>query len=202
MTKKNHDKNDKYWKFAGSPWKSQAMWWSWIRSSLRRGSNRHPAKIAKLNAERIKIPNPNPASAKRFPEVWGAQCACCSGIFPLSGGKKEGKQKTTIQVDHKIESGSLKDQSDLQRFVERMYCVSPDDLELLCSVCNKTKDLSVKLGVSFKEAECERDAIAIVKEKSDKSWLLDRNILPASAQANRRKQIVEQLKKERGIETI
>lgn len=199
MTKKKQNKYEHYWKYPGSIWKTESAWWSWIRSSLRKSWNRHPVKIAKLNAERMKIPNPNASSAKRFPEVWGGKCSCCSGIFPLSSGKKEGKQKTTIQVDHIKASGSLSDVAHLQGFVERLFVVSLDDVRLICSVCNKTLDLAQKLCITFEEAQCEKEAIQIVKDKEDKVWLLERNILPASAQINRRRQIVEQLKKERNL---
>ena len=199
MTRKKTYKYEKYWNFPGSIWKTESAWFSWIRSSIRKSWNRHPCKIAKLNAERIKIPNPNPKGATRFPEVWGGKCSCCGGVYPLSASKKEGRSKVVIQVDHILESGSLTDVSHLQRFVERLFVVSPDDLQLICSVCNKVKDYAARNNMTFEEAKLEKGAKAIVDAKEDKQFLLDRDILPASAQANRRRQVFEQLKKEAGL---
>ena len=69
----------------------------------------------------------------------------------------------------------------------------------ICSVCNKVKDYAARNSMTFEEAKLEKEAKAIVDAKEDKQFLLDRDILPASAQANRRKQVLEQLKKERGL---
>ena len=195
--KSDPGKWDKYWKYEGSIWKSESAWFSWIRSTLRRGWNRNPTKIAKLKKELIQIPNPNPKSATRFPTVKGGKCSCCSGVFPMSGGKKEGKHKVTIQVDHLEPSGSLRDVSHFQGFVERLFCVGLDDLALICSVCNKTKDLAWKKGISFEQATAERQAIALQKEKKDVEWLAERGLSGKNATV-RRKMIVEQIMKESG----
>ena len=61
------------------------------------------------------------------------------------------------------------------------------------------KDYAARNSMTFEEAKLEKEAKAIVDAKEDKQFLLDRDILPASAQANRRKQVLEQLKKERGL---
>lgn len=189
------------WNWPGSPWKTRASWMNWLRGSIRKVWSRHPVKIAKLSSSRYKITNPNEASAKRFPTVWGADCACCGGTFPLSGGKKEGKQKVTMQVDHINAAGTFSDVRDFQGFFERMFCVGIDDLRLVCTDCNKTLALGDRFGWDYDRAKLERKAIEIVKAKTEKSWLLERGIIPASAQANRRKQVVEKLLEERnGLE--
>ena len=188
-------KNEQYWNYEGSIWKSESAWFSWIRSALRRSWNRHPTKIAKLKKELIQIPNPNPKSSTRFPTVKGGKCSCCGGVFPLSGGKKEGKHKVTIQVDHLEPAGSLRDIKHLQGFVERLFCVGLEDLALICSVCNKTKDYAQKSGLSFKEAKIEKEAIEIQKQKKDVQWLKDNGLIPAKNAALRRKQLVEAMTK-------
>lgn len=191
MTKKDYKK---CWG-PSTPWKTESAWLGWLRGGIRRVWNKHPLKIAFIQHARIKIANPNPISAKRFPEIWGGKCACCGGIFPLSGGKKEGKQRITLQVDHKHPAGSLRKIEDIQSFFVNMLCITLDDLQFACTECNKTRSLADKLGISFEEADANRQAIQIIKDKQDKLWLLDHNILPASAQANRRKQIVEAILK-------
>lgn len=163
---------------------------------MRRSWNRHPLKIAFLRSVRKQIPNPNTSSAKRFPTVWGADCACCGGTFALSGGKAEGKKATKIQVDHKVPAGSFIHVRDIQGFYERLMCVGLDDLQAVCDVCNKTLSLGERLGVSFNRAKAEREAIDIVKAKTDKEWLEQHRVTPAKAQANRRKQIADILEEE------
>lgn len=199
MTKKKKDKYEKYWKYDGSRFKSDSQWFAFLRSNLRKGWNTHFMKLEKLKQVKKKIPNPNPKSAARFPEVFGADCEICGKTCSLSSGKKEAKNKDYIVIDHKTPAGRFSEIEHVQSFFTRMFCVTINDLRAICTTCNSTLALGDKLGVSFKEAECERDAIQIVKDKQEKSWLLERNILPASAQANRRKQIVEQLKKERNL---
>lgn len=194
MAKKN--KYEHFWKFTGSPWKTESAWFGYIRSALRKVWKNHPRKINFLNTKRKRIPNPNPKSSTRFPEIWGGVCECCQGEFPLSAGKKEGKQKVTLQVDHLTPAGSLIDVKDIQQFFENLILVTEADLRLICTDCHKSVTLAERLGISFEEAKCEKEAISIIKEKQDKIWLLDRGIMPASSQANRRKQITAKLREE------
>ena len=199
MSKKNPDKYEKYWKYPGSRFKSDSQWFAFLRSNLRKGWNTHFMKLEKLKQVKKKIPNPNPKSAARFPEVLGADCELCGKTCSLSAGKKEAKNKDYIVIDHIKPSGAFNEIEHIQKFFERMFCVTIDDLRAVCTTCNSTLALADKQGISFEEAKCSKDAKAIVDAKEEKQWLLDRNILPASAQANRRRQIVEQLKKERGL---
>lgn len=199
MTKKKKDKYEKYWKYEGSRFKSDSQWFSFLRSNLRKGWNTHFMKLEKLKQVKKKIPNPNPKSATRFPEVFGAECEICSCTYPLSAGKKEARNKDYIVIDHIHAAGAFNEIEHVQKFFERMFCVTLDDLRAVCTSCNSTLAYADKQGISFEEAKCEKEAKAIVDAKEEKQWLLERNILPTSAQANRRKQIVEQLKKERNL---
>lgn len=198
MGKKRSGKYEHYWNYEGSIWKSESAWFSWIRSALRRSWNHHPTKIAKLKKELIQIPNPNPKSSARFPTVKGGKCSCCGGVFPLSSGKKEGRHKVTIQVDHLEPAGSLRDIKHLQGFVERLFCVGLEDLALICSVCNKTKDYAWKTGLSFEEARAEKSAIELQKTKKDVQFLESVGIVPGKNATIRRKQLVEYFMKESG----
>lgn len=186
-------KYDHCWKWEGSPWKSESAWYGWLRGSMRRAWNKHPLKIAFLRHVRRLIDNPNPTSAKRFPQVWGADCECCGGTFALSGGKREGGKAAKIQVDHRNAAGTFTKVQDIQKFYERLMCIGIEDLRAVCDVCNKTLALAESKGWTFERASAERKAIEIIKLKQDKQWLQDHGINPASAQANRRKQIVEKI---------
>lgn len=194
--KSDLDEYDIYWNFAGSPWKSRSAWMGWIRSVLRRAWSRHPRKVAFVKKHRVKIDNPNPSSATRFPTVWGAQCACCRELVPLSGGKKESGKKVA-QIDHILPSGSLKNIKDVQGFFERLMLITDDSLRFLCNVCNKDYALSEKLGISVEQAKAERFAISLQKEKKDVEWLAERGLFGKNATV-RRKMIVEQIMKESG----
>ena len=199
MTRKKQNKYEKFWKYEGSRFKSDAQWFSFLRSNLRKGWNTHFMKLEKLKQVKKKIPNPNPKSATRFPEVFGADCEICGKTCALSAGKKESRNKDYIVIDHKIPAKAFSDISHVQGFFERLFLVTVDDLRAVCTSCNSTLAYADKYGISFEEAKLEKEAKAIVDAKEDKQFLLDRNILPASAQANRRKQVLEQLKKERGL---
>lgn len=57
------------------------------------------------------------------------QCAKCKGWFL---GKN-------VDVDHKIEAGSLKSFDDLGTFAERLFCEDPEGYQVLCKT-QKGKD--------------------------------------------------------------
>ena len=120
----------------------------------------------------------------------------CKGYFPLSGGKKEGKAKNKIQVDHKNPAGTFRDVSDFQGFFERMFCVGLDDLRLVCSDCNKLLAYADKYKIPLAHAKAEKEAIAICKSKTDKEWLTAKGVIPAGSAPKRRKQIADILKEE------
>lgn len=182
---------DKYWNWPNSPWKSGSAFMSYLRSALRRAWLRNPAKIEKIRQGKIKIPNPNPKSAVRFPEVQGAICECCGGKFPLSGGKKEAKNKDFIVVDHRHPAGEFKEPKDFQKFFTGLLLITPEDLRLLCTTCNADYLYVQKNGGTLKGAKAEREAIALQKEKKDVEWLKEKGVTPGKNATVRRKQIVE-----------
>ena len=99
---------------------TEAKFWAFIRSSLRRAWNKWPPKYNVLNdARRI-------VEGKRHKYEY--QCASCGEWF-------KGKE---VQVDHRIDAGSLKDYNDLPGFVERLF-VGEDKLDVLCSPCHAEK---------------------------------------------------------------
>lgn len=170
------------WLLYPSIWKTKSAYLSWIRGGIRRSLwNRHPIKIAVLNEQRYKIPNPNPKG--KVKEVWGAECYICHNEFVL----KE------IEVDHIQGNHSLNDVSDIQKFVESIVMVKKEDLALVCKGCHKCKSMAEKQGISFEEALIEKKIIAIMKEKQDSKWLKDNGVVPASNAAGRRKQIKQRM---------
>lgn len=104
---------------AGGTW-TEARFWSFLRSALRRAFVRWPANYQARNAAR----RPAQGGAPRL--KWQYKCSMCGKWFPA----KE------TQLHHTEECGQLKDFSDLPVFVERLFCEA-DKLALLCKPCHK-----------------------------------------------------------------
>lgn len=143
----------KPWEVAGTPWKTESAFWSWVRGVLRKGWSRHPVKVEYIKAQRRKIINPNPKTSKRFPEVWGVTCECC----------KEEVLQSNSEVDHLNQSGSLRGISDIQGFVERMFLVDFSVLRIVCKPCHKIISHAQNEGLTFEEAKLDKQVIEIMK---------------------------------------
>jgi len=102
---------------ASGTW-SEARFWSFVRSNLRRA--RWPVIYqVKKAAER-----PYVGDNKR--QKFEYQCAECNHWFKGS----------EVQVDHIKPCGSLKCYEDLPKFVETLYC-EKDNLRVLCKSCHQ-----------------------------------------------------------------
>tara|TARA_R100000951_G_scaffold63860_3_gene53624 strand:+ start:4178 stop:4546 length:369 start_codon:yes stop_codon:yes gene_type:complete len=103
--------------YNGGEW-TKARYFGFIRSNLRRA--RYPViyKVKKA-AER-----PYKGDNKR--QKYEYQCAIC----------KKWHMGKNVQVDHIKPCGSLKEFSDLPRFVETLYCEA-DNLRVLCKDCHQ-----------------------------------------------------------------
>lgn len=169
----------------GTPWKTQAEFFTFLRGGLRRVWNKHPSKLNALKKQRIQVKNPNPRGNKAT--VWGASCAMC-GKHYIS---KE------IQVDHINSAGQLNKVEDIQGFVERLLLVSEKDLRLVCKPCNSALAYADKYGTTYKEAVLIKQAIDICKMPAQKQrdWLEDKGIVPATTAPKRRKQVEDYLLK-------
>lgn len=98
---------------------TEAAFWGWIRSALRRRSIYwKPIQQVRMDA---RIPYEGPPSRTK----WLYKCSECGGYF---------KAKDT-EVDHIVPCGSLKCGDDLVGFVERLFC-EKDGLRVLCHTCH------------------------------------------------------------------
>lgn len=103
---------------------SEAAYWGWIRSSLRRMSMRWKPLYGVLNDCKRAVTQEDKAKhGNRIKFVY--QCSACSGCFP----RKE------IEVDHIHPCGSLKCEADIGPFVTRMLCERPG-LRVVCKQCH------------------------------------------------------------------
>jgi hypothetical protein len=102
---------------------TEAAYFSWIRSGLRRLSTYwKPKNEAMLSARK-------PVTGKRHKHEY--LCASCGGWF----------KRSEVEADHIVEAGSLKCYNDLPTFVERLF-VEKDGYQCLCKPCHlkKTKE--------------------------------------------------------------
>lgn len=107
---------------AGGRW-TEAAFWSYVRSGLRRMSTTWPPRQAIMQNGRRPYTGPN----KR--QKWEHQCELCGGWFSA----KE------IQVDHINPCGKLTCYEDLPRFVATLFC-EIDNLRKTCSDCNQKRN--------------------------------------------------------------
>lgn len=106
--------------FKHHPEWTEARFWTFVRSALRRAWLKWPPRYKALAAAKRTV------VGKRHKYEY--QCAKC---------KKWWKQKE-IQVDHRVDAGKLTKYDDLSGFVERLF-VSEEHLDILCKTCHTAK---------------------------------------------------------------
>ena len=101
---------------------SNARYWSFIRSGLRRLWTKYPNKYKVLNAaKRRKL-------HAKGNQKYEYKCSECSNFFFFF----------YVSVDHITLAGTLRDFSDLPDFCARLFC-SIEGLQVLCSKCHQIK---------------------------------------------------------------
>lgn len=121
----------------------------WLRSSLRKISQRHPPLYeAKADAKRP-YTGDNPRQRVCY------ECAKCKALV----------SNNDCAVDHIEDAGSLKGWEDLEGFAKRLFC-GKEGLQLLCHDCHAIKTYMVRHGVSEEEAVIEKEVINILKTES------------------------------------
>ena len=159
-------------------WKTESAFMSWLRGGIRRMWSKHPVRIEFMKQNRIRIPNPNKNGKAK--EVWGGVCALTGKTYPIGD----------MEVDHKEGNHSLKTLDDLVTFVKGIVMITLDDLQLVSKEAHKIKSYAEKQGISFEEAKIEKEVIEIIKQKKDKEYCIEHNLVVESTQALRRKAIV------------
>lgn len=165
-------------------WKNESQFLTYLRGCLREAWKKHPNKLELLKTSKVKIKNPNPSSAKRFPDVNGYICACCN---------QQITQKDAV-VDHIVPAGSLRSLDDIQGFVTRLLLVDKDDLRVICKNCNTTLAYSDKHGISFSDARIMKQIISLEKKKEINKIISSFGEKPESNASKRRKQLFRLMK--------
>ena len=104
---------------AGGTW-TEARYWQFIRSALRKATMFYPVKQQVKKAYRKSV------TGQRHKFEY--PCAHCGDWF----------MEKEISLDHITPAGSLKSYGDLAGFVERLFC-EPKDLQILCHPCHTIK---------------------------------------------------------------
>ena len=108
---------------ASKTW-TEAAFWGFIRSGLRRMSRRwRPLVQDALNTAR------RPSQSKKNPRLkWQFNCAKCGGWF----------SRKNVEVDHIVEVGTLSCAAEAGAHIERLFC-EVDGLQVLCKKCHARK---------------------------------------------------------------
>lgn len=161
----------------GKVWKTKAAFLGWIRGGVRRALwNRSPVKISFMKNNRKRI---NKTVKGKPSTVWGGDCSICKKTF----------SSISLEVDHKKGGHSLREVSDIQKFIEGIVFVEEKDLQFVCKPCHKTKSYAEKSGISFERAWIQKRAIEIQKG-DDKLWIEEQGRVPATNAKLRREQII------------
>ena len=169
----------KLWEIYPHIWATESAYMSWLRGGIRRYLwSKNPVKLEFIKQNRVKIPNPNPKG--KVKEVWGGVCALTGNTYPIGD----------MEVDHISGNHSLKTIDDLVPFVKGIVMVTLEDLQLVSKEAHKIKSYAEKQGISFEEAKIEKEVIEIIKQKKDKAYCIEHNLVVESTQALRRKTIV------------
>ena len=157
----NMNKIDKVLKENIDVWKNESALINYIRGGLRSGLwAKNPIKLKFIKENRERIPNPNPRG--RVDTVWGGRCNVCSNLFA----------QQALQVDHvRSDFNKLSSLDGLQEYIENMALVTKDELQLVCKPCHGIISHSQRKGITFGEANIEKEIIALCK---DNKLMLDK----------------------------
>lgn len=123
--------------------------WQFLRSGLRRLSQRYPPLYEALAAAKRPYNGPN----KRQKVCY--ECAECKGLFPTKD----------VAVDHIKPCGPLNCKSDVPEFIETLFCEG-SNLQVLCSTCHNLKTIMDKHSCTKEEAIIIQKVAAFNKMKS------------------------------------
>lgn len=146
--------------------KSNATFFSTIRTGVRKAWSTSPMKVAYFDSKVYKVTNTNPRSLKRFPVVKKILCEMCGNEFGTTG----------VELDHLSGENKLTCVEDILPFISSILFVTPDDLQILCKDvkvgkvvksfgCHSIKTYAERHGISFEKARAIKLAIQYEKAK-------------------------------------
>ncbi len=127
----------------------------WLRSALRSASRRYPPLYEALAA--AKEPYIGNSSDEKYNprQKFCYRCADCQNTFPAKN----------VAVDHIIDCGTLQAWTDIQGFMQRLFCPA-SGLQVLCDDCHDCKTLMSKSNLTKPQAIARKKVISFVKNNS------------------------------------
>jgi 5-methylcytosine-specific restriction endonuclease McrA len=113
---------------------TESEYFSRIRSALRRVFRYYKPMMKAL--ELASRPSQD-TSNKRLKKEY--QCEICTNWFP----------RKNVEIDHKIECGSLKTYDDIVPFIKRLTAENPSDYAILCKPCHLKKGKEYKQNLEM-----------------------------------------------------
>lgn len=175
------------WLHPLSIWKTKSEWFIWLRGNLRKIWSDNPLRKEWKNSQLRPVTKEERINKVFHPSTKNVgQCYLCNKWF--AGSK--------LECDHIIESEGCYSFETAEKFLWHCAANSPDNWALVCSPCHKIKSYSIAQVMSFEDAAATKQAIQIINEKKDKSFLESKGITPLSNATKRRQQIIAVLKGE------
>lgn len=163
------------WELYPHIWPTKASFFTWLRGKLRKAVwNTYPIKLDVLRDSKMPPPDGYTGRSKKF-----SKCALSGDILPTRN----------CQVDHKVGNIPLQEWDDVTLFIKHLLA-KREDLQVVSKDAHKIKSYSEREGITFNEAMVIKQAIALVKQKKDKAWLVDKGVVPANNATKRRQQII------------
>lgn len=195
--------NHRPWEWKGSIWKTQAEYFTWIRSQFRSIWSDWPIKNNYLRSHSIDIPKLDDKGKQIYYKtgnkkgkpvtVKGYKCEVTGKI--LKASKPKGQRGANYNIDHVDPAGSLTNSYEACIYLFRLLC-SDDNMQLLDTEYHKILTHSESKGISIEDARSDKEAIKIMKG-DEKKWLTKKGLTPATNAKLRREQVFEYLKENR-----
>ena len=158
-------------------WPTKAKFFSWFRGCLRGGVwNKYPPKLM-YKKSLCQVPSPE----------WYKGRAKAGGVCALTG---EWDVQSKMEVDHIHGNASLNDWSDVLLFIQHL-CATKDNMQVVGKEAHKVKSYAERMGMSFEDAQLEKQVIATLKDKRETARLLRENRMIAKNDAERRQKVRE-----------
>jgi hypothetical protein len=165
-------------------WKTEAQYWSWLRSALRRLWSDYPLRKVWKQSQLRPVTTQERLDKVYHPSTKNVgQCSFC----------KEWMAGSKLECDHLIESDGCTSKKTAESFLWHCGGLIGKDFRLACKPCHKIQSHSQRSGSTFEEARIEKEVIAISKAKQSSQWLIDKGVEPASNETKRKQQIREVL---------
>jgi hypothetical protein len=142
---------------------TEARYWGYIRSGLRRMFQRYPNKYKCLAASKV--------GRGQY------MCVECKNIH----------KNKDVSVDHIIPCGSLKKWEDVTPFMKALFCPL-HNLQVLCKECHYTKTMHER---GMTDTDIEVAKFKKRNAKSQRNELLLKNVTPATNEVGRLEQYRE-----------